>query len=363
MESAWRELDRRISNCYRCKNITGSRSIPVRGIGSHEAWVMIVGLAPGKDGADLTGIPFTRDPSGQLIDEMLSVAGLSREQDVFITNIVKCNPKDEKGRNRTPSKEEIENCLQYLKCELDYLKPRIIVTLGKEATEFLLNTNIDRMSDFHGRKMSKDGMFFFPFFHPGYLIRGAYGREKYLEDFRVLGDIFHDLIEEESKMSRLDILLMVLAYASDGVSRGLIRGKTKMQKLLFLVQNELRKQGYKAKYAFRPYLYGPYSLGLHTDIEWLRMNDLVKVRTAFDEKVGLMTEFIITEKGKDRLNNLVNYSLHKSVADTVKLVVEKYDQLNVGELVDFVHKEYPAYDLNQRKKDKKQTHVKLDNFL
>lgn len=363
MESTWRRLNREISNCSRCKDIVKSRRKTVRGIGSPESKVMIVGLAPGRDGADLTGIPFTRDPSGELIDEMLSVAGLSKEQDVFITNLVKCNPKDAKSRNRPPSKEEIKNCFHHLKHELDYLKPRIIVTLGKAATQFILNIKINKMAQFHGKKISKEGILFFPFFHPGYVVRGAYNKDEYLKEFKVLGDLFHDLIEKESRLSRLDILLMLLEKASHGEKRGCIRGKTRLQKLLFLVQQEVKNRGYKIKYAFRPYLYGPYSRGLYTDVEWLKINDLVEVKTTFDEKIGLITDFAITEKGKKKLINVMDSNIYETITQTVKTVIEKYNQMNVAELVEFVHGEFPDYYLSQREKSKKIIDQKLDDFL
>jgi len=324
---------------------------------------MIVGLAPGKDGADLTGIPFTRDPSGQLINEMLLVAGLSREEDVFITNLVKCNPKDDRGRNRTPSKKEIENCLPHLRCEISYLKPRIVVPLGRAATEFILNTRISKMREFHGRKRFKEGIFFFPFIHPGYVIRGAYNRGKYLQEFNVIGDTYRSLIEQESLLSRLDILLLLLEKASNCGSGSFIRGKTKMQKLLFLVQEELRDEGYRAKYAFRPYLYGPYSRGLYTDVEWLRMNGLIEVRTAFDEITGLVTDFSITESGRHRLRGVMNSPLHENIKEIVGDVIAKYSHMNVAQLVEFVHNEYPDYNLRQREKSGKHINVRLDSFI
>lgn len=363
MESAWRRLNREISSCKQCKAIAKTRKRPVLGIGSPEARVLIVGLAPGKDGADLTGIPFTRDPSGKLINEMLSVAGLSRSQDVYITNLVKCNPKDSQNRNRTPSKEEIKNCAPFLRRETDCIKPRVIVTFGKAATEFLLDTRITKMAQFHGKSELRKGFLFFPFIHPGYVIRGAYAKQKYLEEFKVLGDVFRDLIRQESQLSRLDILLSLFEKYSDDRSGGFIRGKTKLQKLLFLVQNELKKRGYRARYAFRPYLYGPYSRGLYTDIEWLRMNDLIEVRTTFDKNAGLMTDFAITEKGRDRFDDFIKSSIYRNIDEIVSRVVMKYDEMSVTQLVEFVHKEFSGYYQNRMEKSERDFNVKLDRFM
>lgn len=362
MQSRWRRLNNEISNCRQCGAIVKAGSKPVRGVGSPNAKVMIIGLAPGKDGADLTGIPFTRDPSGELFNKMLSVAGLSRSQDVFITNLVKCNPKDTKGRNRTPSKKEIENCFAHLESEIDYVKPRIIVPLGKVATEFLLKVKIGKMVKFHGKRKSKKGILFFPFIHPGYVIRGAYDKDKYLDKFKTLGDIYRDLIKQEKRLSRLDILLLLLKNGSSGRSKGAIRGKTRLQKLLFLVQDELKNRGYNAKYAFRPYLYGPYSRELYTDIEWLRMNDLIKVRT-FSGEIGILTDFAITGKGKERLTHKMDSQICKNVDEIIKTVTDKYDQMSVAQLVDFVHNNHPDYDQSQLERDKKHINTKLDKFV
>jgi len=363
MENAWRRLNKEIMSCQQCETIVKTRNKPILGVGSPKAKVIIVGLAPGKDGADLTGIPFTRDPSGELFDEMLSVAGLSRSQDVFITNLVKCNPKDIQGRNRTPSKGEVENCYPYLRREMDYVKPRMVVTLGKEATEFLLDIKITKMAQIHGKIKSKKGILFFPFIHPSYVVRGAYEKKKYLDEFQVLGDVYRNLIKQELRLSRLDILLLLLEKGSNGISSGVIRGKTRLQKLLFLVQHELRKRGYKAKYAFRPYIYGPYSRELYTDIKWLRMNDLIEVRTAFDENIGLVTDFVITEEGRRRLINVMESQIHENITEIVKSAVTKYNKMGVAQLVEFVHEKFSGYSQSRLQENKKRVKVNLDDFI
>jgi len=355
-------LNNEITNCKQCKTIVETRNRPIHGVGNYNAKVIIVGLAPGKDGAALTGIPFTRDPSGELFEQMLSVAGLSRNQDVFITNLVKCNPKDALSRNRTPSKEEIKNCFQYLKREIDCLNPRIVVTLGKQPTEALLGLRINNMAEYHGKGIPKRGILIFPFIHPGYVIRGAYDRKKYLKEFKVVGDDFRDLIRQESRLSRLDILLILLKNSSCGESTGLVKDKTRLQKLLFLMQQELVRRGYKAKYAFRPYLYGPYSRELYTDIEWLRMNGLVEVNSDFNGKVGITTDFIITDDGKKRLSNL-DSQMYKQIEEIAVDVIKKYAQMNTAQLVNYVHEQFAEYNLEQLEKSRKHLDMRLDSFM
>lgn len=362
METAWNRLDREILNCRRCGGMIAAESKPICGVGNTQAKIIIVGLAPGKDGASLTGIPFTRDPSGELFSQMLSAAGLSRSQDVFITNLVKCNPKDGQGRNRTPSKDEISNCFPYLKHEMERINPRIIVTLGRLPTEFLLGLRIKNMVRFHGKPFTKNRILFFPFIHPAYVIRGAYDKHKYLEEFKTLGNILRDLILQESQLSRLDILLLLVRNGSHNGSEGLIRDKTRLQKLLFLVQKELMNRGHKARYAFRPYKYGPFSQELYTDLEWLRINNLIEVKTNFDQKTGVTTEFIITNEGRNRLGILNSASL-QNIDETVKTVVEKYEHLSTTQLMDFVHEKYKEYDLSQLQAKRKRASVRLDDFI
>lgn len=361
MDNAQKELRREISDCACCSKIINSRSRPVPGVGNSDAKVMIVGLAPGKDGADLTGIPFTRDPSGELINELIASAGISREEDIFVTNLVKCNPKDTKGRNRPPSKQEIANCCKYLKREIDCIKPKIIIAFGKDATEFLIEKKVNKMSKFHGKRETKNGLIIFPFMHPAYVIRGAYDRKKYIEDFKLIGQAFRKLTEEESNLSRLDVLLAIIQKSSNNGFTGIVSGKTRLQKLVFLVENELKKQGYKPKYSFRPYLHGPYSRELYTDIEWLRMQEMVEVKTSFHDNSGFMTDFIITDTGEKRLKSAENLAL-ASVNTAVDVILQKYGEMGIGELVETVHKEFEAYH-NPNHMEKKRPKINLDKFM
>lgn len=166
----------------------------VPGYGCVPAKIMFIGLAPGRNGADITGIPFTRDPSGVLFQKALINAGLSKETDphkekpalreAYVTNLVKCNPKDSKGNNRTPSRNEIHNCMEFLKVEEELVKPRVIIPLGKHVSECILGTKIHRMSEIHGRATLKGNVVVIPFIHPSYVVRGAYHKKRYMADFK-----------------------------------------------------------------------------------------------------------------------------------------------------------------------------------
>jgi len=174
-----------IRSCKKCADLVRSRRQAVPGDGSVPARVMFVGLAPGRNGADVTGIPFTRDPSGLLFREMLERTEM---KSAYVTNIVKCNPQDHKGRNRTPTKKEIKTCSEYLSSEINKVDPQIIVPLGLQATEYFLGS-IKSMKDVVLKQSTYNNFIVVPLYHPSYVIRGAYKRTTYLEDFKELKKI------------------------------------------------------------------------------------------------------------------------------------------------------------------------------
>jgi len=189
----------KIDYCDKCPSLVSSRSRIVSGYGDENAVIMFVGLAPGRNGADITGIPFTRDPSGILFQEAMIRAGFSLETEpknenphlhnAFVTNIVKCNPKDKNGNNRYPSRTEIMNCIGYFEEERRLINPKIIVTLGKTTTEYVLNIQCKKFLDYHNKIIKKNDTLFIPLIHPSYVIRGAYNREKYLQDIKNLNTL------------------------------------------------------------------------------------------------------------------------------------------------------------------------------
>jgi uracil-DNA glycosylase family 4 len=178
--------------CELCEKLIRTRNCIVLGYGDPKAEIMFVGMAPGRNGADRTGIPFTRDPSGILFQEGLIKAGFSLEinprnehprlKNVYVTNLVKCNPKDDDGRNRTPSLEEISNCGSYFEQELIDINPKVIVLFGKVVTEYILKQKIYKFIDIHNKPQQIENRMFLPFIHPSFVIRGAYNRQQYINE-------------------------------------------------------------------------------------------------------------------------------------------------------------------------------------
>jgi uracil-DNA glycosylase len=128
--ASWPQLRIAMLDCTRCTALVRSRSRVVPGDGEIPAGVAFVGLAPGRFGGDRTGIPFSGDRSGELLRRMILRVNLPG---VFITNVVRCNPRDSRGRNRDPDAREISNCRGHLEAELALARPRLVVGLGRIA--------------------------------------------------------------------------------------------------------------------------------------------------------------------------------------------------------------------------------------
>ena len=132
--------------CQRCPELVRNRRQIVHGYGDANADFLFVGEATGKNGADLTGVPFTRDQSGQRLQRLLIQLGLSEETDeqyalprlinCYVTNLVRCNPPN----NRNPTRVEIEKCQPYLVEEIRRIQPKVVIPIGNFATKWVFRT-------------------------------------------------------------------------------------------------------------------------------------------------------------------------------------------------------------------------------
>ena len=164
-------------NCTRCKLGKGRTKL-VFGTGSATARLVFVGEAPGED-EDLSGIPFV-GKAGQLLTKMIEAMGLSRDT-VYICNTVKCRPPN----NRNPEPDELASCEPFLKGQLAAIKPEVIVTLGKFASQALLRdqTAISRL---RGAWREYEGVPLMPTFHPAYLLRSPGEKSKVWGDLQLV---------------------------------------------------------------------------------------------------------------------------------------------------------------------------------
>lgn len=169
--------------CRACPSMPPERR-RVPGHGPAEAILVFVGEAPGRFGADRTGVPFSGDRSGRFLRELIAELGLDAERDVYITNVVKCNPRDERGNNRAPSPAEVVACCPHLEAELRLLRPRVVVPLGALACRVLLDRPLREVRSV---PLQRGGLWFFPLYHPSYAVSYGYPREQYRREFLALG--------------------------------------------------------------------------------------------------------------------------------------------------------------------------------
>lgn len=162
------EIKVHCNQCYRC-DLGASRTHAVIGRGNVNASIMLVGEGPGQT-EDETGLPFV-GKSGQLLDKILASVGLT-EADVFICNIVKCRPPE----NRNPTIGEADACMGYLLEQIRLVDPKIILLTGAIAMRSLLGIK-QGITKVRGEWVEKDGRLYMPIFHPAYLLRNQ-SREK-----------------------------------------------------------------------------------------------------------------------------------------------------------------------------------------
>ncbi len=167
-------------SCTLC-GLHGGRTRTVPGEGPADARVMLIGEGPGYH-EDRQGRPFV-GPSGQFLEQLLSLAGLSRAQ-VFISNVVKCRPP----QNRDPQPDEIQTCTEhYLFRQIEAINPRVIVTLGRFSMGLFFPG--ERISRIHGQPRRVDGRTIVPMLHPAAALHQPQNRPLIEADFRQLAEI------------------------------------------------------------------------------------------------------------------------------------------------------------------------------
>jgi len=162
------DIDHRVRSCTLC-DLHKLRTQAVPGEGNWEAELMFIGEGPGRD-EDLQGRPFV-GRAGQLLRKIIA-AMTFREDEVYITNMVKCRPPE----NRVPHDDEIEACSRYLIRQIELIRPKVIVTLGKTPTDYFVPGR-EGMTARRGRFGSFIGIPVMPTFHPSYLVRNEGNRE------------------------------------------------------------------------------------------------------------------------------------------------------------------------------------------
>ena len=171
---AWTELAPDIDACTAC-GLCRTRNRAVPGVGDAAAEWLFIGEAPGAE-EDARGEPFVGQ-AGRLLDNMLAALGIARERNVFIANVLKCRPPN----NRTPEPLEVDACRPYLERQVALIAPKLIVALGRSAASLLLGTDAS-IASLRGRVHRYRGIPLVVTYHPAYLLRNLPDKAKAWED-------------------------------------------------------------------------------------------------------------------------------------------------------------------------------------
>lgn len=175
MYQSWDELKSACLQCEQCA-LCQTRTNVVFGVGNPQAKVLFVGEGPGEN-EDLQGEPFV-GRGGQLLDKFLAAVDLDRHENIFIANIVKCRPP----QNRDPKPEEQEACIGWLRNQFALLRPQIVVCLGRIAAQKLIRPDFKIMKE-HGIFYDKGGTLMMATPHPAALLRNPNNKPAAFEDF------------------------------------------------------------------------------------------------------------------------------------------------------------------------------------
>lgn len=173
-QAAWLRLKQAVTDCFRCQ-LSETRTHTVFGAGDENADWLFIGEGPGAK-EDETGEPFVGQ-AGKLLDQMLAAIRLKRGDNVYITNIVKCRPPG----NRNPSLNEARQCESYLISQIELIKPKLIVALGKVAAQNLLKCD-DSISSLRGKVHHFSNIPLIVTYHPAYLLRSLPEKAKAWKD-------------------------------------------------------------------------------------------------------------------------------------------------------------------------------------
>ena len=177
-----------IGTCEKCR-LCEKRTNAVPGMGVLDPLVMVIGEGPGED-EDRTGLPFV-GKAGQYLDKWLEAIGLSRKENAYIANIVKCRPP----QNRDPAPDEAAACLPYLERQISLIRPKAILTVGRIATQ-ILTGRTDGIGTMRGTAFTVYGTPLLPTYHPSGVLRNPSLRQAVWDDLKKLKTLLDAFIHE-----------------------------------------------------------------------------------------------------------------------------------------------------------------------
>lgn len=187
MYDSLKQVYHEVYNCQKC-DLCKTRTNTVFGEGNLQADLMFIGEGPGAR-EDEQGRPFV-GPAGQLLDKMIEAIGLKRS-DVYIANVVKCRPP----HNADPKPEYAEACIPYLREQVRFIRPKVIVCLGRIAMQYILKEPLG-ITRVHGKVYRKKSFCIVPTFHPSALLRNEELKRPAWEDFKIIRGLLDDNRED-----------------------------------------------------------------------------------------------------------------------------------------------------------------------
>jgi DNA polymerase len=182
----WEALAGCVADCQACPDLVANRTRTVFGVGNRSADWLIIGEAPGAD-EDRLGEPFV-GRAGKLLDEMLAAIGLDRSR-AYIANILKCRPPN----NRDPKPEEVEACLPFLRRQIELMRPKIVLVVGRVAAQTLLHSH-EPVGRLRGRvhRLERNRIPLVVTYHPAYLLRSPQEKRKSWQDLCLAVDVYNE---------------------------------------------------------------------------------------------------------------------------------------------------------------------------
>jgi uracil-DNA glycosylase family 4 len=346
--SRFGKLVEEVRTCLKCERMCNSARVLNYSAGNLNAELFFIGEAPGRLGADETEVPFHGDTSGRNFEDLMSFAGISRN-DVFVTNAVLCNPKDEKGNNSTPTSAEAANCHPFLRRQIELVNPQIVVPMGNTALRALA------VIEPHGFSLSQHvrtihpwfGRWLIPLYHPGQraMIHRSFANQR--SDYQFVAEQWRRLTQirrTSSGSTRADVMAVARYLLAN---RGAVT-YFELHKLTYLTEYlHVRKSGRRLTSAyFIRQKDGPYCTDLEID----------RIRRA-DGSIRIFKEGskLCLRLGSDKTPQL--FSAQPEISEDAKAAadeaMQRYGDKNDSELKTAVYLTAPMRFLLRREQSSK----------
>jgi len=297
-----------VSACVTCDRMRGSARVLNYSAGNVTAPLMFIGEAPGRLGADATEVPFHGDRTGANFENLLAFARINRSE-LFVTNAVLCNPKDEHGNNATPSPAEVANCAHFLKRQIELVNPEIVVTLGSTALMALNSIELHNLTLREHARTAHEwlGRLLVPLYHPGQRAMMHRNIIEQQHDYRFLRQLMGRINQRPRRsagITRSDILAIAKYLLS---SKGTVT-YFQLHKLAYLTEYvHVQRVGRRLTSAyFIRQAEGPYCTDLEINrlrradgtIRVFREGSQLQLRLGADRSPRLFEESLLSEDAK-----------------------------------------------------------------